>query len=63
MKLEFLRGIVRPVVTLSGWLTILFLAVVLILRFATEAMALTFLGMLSGSALTFVGFWFRERGK
>ena len=63
MKLDFLRGIVRPFITLSGWLVILALATTLVLRFATEAMALTFLGVLTGSGLTFVSFWFKERSK
>ena len=63
MKLDFIRGIIRPIVTLSGWLTILALAIILILKFATEAMALAFLGVLTGSALTYVSFWFRERSK
>ena len=59
--LDFLRGVVRPLVTLSGWLTILGLAVFLIIKFATEAMALALLGVLTGSALTYVSFWFEGR--
>ena len=61
--LNFARGIIRPVITLSAWLVILALASILILRFATQDMALAFLGVLTGSGLTFVSFWFKERSK
>ena len=61
MKLDFIRGIIRPIVTLTGWLTILGLAVFLIVKFATEAMALTFIGVLTGAGLSYVSFWFESR--
>ena len=50
-KLDGLRGLVRPVLTLSGWL------VVLILALTTESVREFFLGSVS----IMIGFWFGQR--
>ena len=60
--LEFIRGCVRPIVTISGWIAILVLGVMLALRFADRDIALTIIALITGSMTTILGFWFRERG-
>jgi len=60
--LDFIRGLVRPVITISGWIAILVLAIILALRFADREIALAIIAVLTGSMTTILGFWFRERG-
>lgn len=60
--LEFIRGCVRPFVTISGWIAILTLGIILALRFADREIALMIIAILTGSMTTILGFWFRERG-
>lgn len=50
--MEKLRGAVRPILTLSGWAVLLYLAI------TTDGEIRTFL---LGSLSTIIGFWFAER--
>ena len=54
MTIEQVRGIVRPVVTLSGWLTLLYLVVI-----TDGDLRLMFVGTMA----TILGYWFGERKK
>jgi len=61
--LDFIRGCVRPVLTVSGFGTVLFLTIRLALEFANEQIALALVGLVTGSVTTMMGFWFRGRVK
>lgn len=61
--LDLARGLVRPFITVTGWIAIVILAVMLALRFADKEMALVIIGILTGSMATVIGFWFNERTK
>ena len=50
-NMENIRSVVRPVLTLTGWLVLLYLAL------TTEAVRDFFLG----SIATMIGFWFGQR--
>ena len=51
--MEKLRSAVRPILTLSGWLVLCYLAI------TTDAVREFFLG----SIATMIGFWFGNRGR
>ena len=59
---SFLRTLVRPVITWTGWFTFLTIAVVLILRFADKELATTVAVAFTGVIATLIGFWFGQRG-
>ena len=63
MKLDFIRGLVRPLLVLSGWLAVLAVFVILVLKFATVDMLTVMVGFITGSLATMVGFYFQERTK
>lgn len=52
--MEKIRSLVRPILTLSGWGTFLYLVIV-----ENGDIRLAFVGMLAG----LVGYWFGERKK
>lgn len=59
--LDLIRGLVRPFITISGWMAILILVVILGLKFADKEMALVVIGLVTGSMATMIGFYFRDR--
>jgi len=59
--LNFIRGIVRPFITISGWTAILILAIWLAVKFADKDIALAIIGIVTGTMATIIGFWFRGR--
>ena len=52
--MEKFRSLVRPLITLSGWLTLLFLVV-----FSDGILRVMFVGAMT----TILGYWFGERKK
>jgi len=60
--LDLIRGLVRPVVTWTGWFAFLAIAVLLILRFADANLAQTIATAFTGIIATLIGFWFGTRG-
>lgn len=59
--LEVIRGGVRPVLMLSGWIALLVLVIMLVWHFATSDMAVVVVGIFSGAMTTMLGYWFSER--
>lgn len=59
--LNFLRGVVRPFVTITGWTTLMVIATVLVLRFADKDMATIVLTSFMELIGIVVGFWFGQR--
>ena len=59
--LDLIRGLVRPVITWTGWFAFLAIAVVLILRFADANLAQTVATAFTGIIATLIGFWFGQR--
>ena len=59
--LDLIRGLVRPVITWTGWFAFLAIAVVLILRFADVSLAQTIATAFTGIIATLIGFWFGQR--
>lgn len=61
--IEALRAIVRPLITLTGWIALLWMVNKLVDKFATPDTANLFIGAFLGSVATFIAFWFNERAK
>ena len=59
--LNFIRALVRPIVTWTGWFVFLVIAVILILRFADANLAQTIATAFTGIIATLIGFWFGQR--
>lgn len=59
--LELLRALVRPVITLSGWITLLVLLVYLVRKFATAELALAAFSFFTGALSILIAWWFKER--
>jgi len=59
--LDLIRGLVRPVITWTGWFAFLAIAVILILRFADDNLAQTIATAFTGIIATLIGFWFGQR--
>ena len=60
-RLNFIRALVRPIVTWTGWFAFLVIAVILILRFADANLAQTIATTFMGIIATLIGFWFGQR--
>ena len=60
-RLNFIRALVRPIVTWTGWFVFLVIAVILILRFADANLAQTIATAFMGIIATLIGFWFGQR--
>ena len=60
-RLTFIRALVRPIVTWTGWFVFLVIAVILILRFADANLAQTIATTFMGIIATLIGFWFGQR--
>jgi len=61
MKLDGLRGLVRPVLTLAFALVILALAFILALKYGDAEMAKNVVGVVLTSAGIIIAFWFGQR--
>ena len=61
--IQSIRALVRPTITISGWLVFLLIAYQLVIKFATVDTANLFVGTFIGAVTTFIGFWFSERIK
>ena len=59
--LDLIRGLVRPIITWTGWFAFLVIAVILILRFADGNLARTIATAFTGIIATLIGFWFGQR--
>jgi len=59
--MEILRGIVRPLVTITGWLALVFMVVKLALQFADKDLVLMLVGAFLAALATFTAWWFKER--
>lgn len=60
---ELGRAIVRPALTLTGWMVLLYLVVKLAVTFVDKDMATVIIALFTGSLTTFIGFWFAERSR
>ncbi len=61
--MEQIRSIVRPVVMLSGWLTLIGLVAYLVIKFANLDMAKMMLTFFLGVITGLMSYWFSERKK
>lgn len=59
--IETIRALVRPIVTLTGWLTLLVLIIVMVLRFATIELAQAAFSFFTGALSVLIAWWFKER--
>ena len=62
MLLDFIRGIVRPAVTLTGWLFVMALIWRLAAQLTQDAFeAIVF--MFIGAMVTVIAYWFNDRSR
>jgi hypothetical protein len=59
--IELIRGLVRPVITVSGWAVLLGLLVFLVKKFATEDLALAAFSFFTGAISILIAWWFKDR--
>ena len=59
--LDFIRGVVRPYLTISGWTAMLVIASILAVKFADRELAVNVLSVITGAMATIIGFWFGQR--
>lgn len=59
--LDFIRGMVRPFITATGWLALLVYVGKLVWDFADKPMADTMVQALLTAIAVIVGFWFSDR--
>ena len=61
--MDKLRGLVRPCLTLSGWLVLLVGVILMLAKHADAETAKTILLVFIGAINIMIGFWFGERKK
>ena len=61
--LDLIRGLVRPILTVAGFVGLLYLTIKLALEYADREIVFGLIGAVGSAVTMMIGFWFNQRAR